>query len=144
MGSPNPPHILLVCDDPAGEAQACRILSKYRFANPVVTLRRASEVLRYFSQFDTGGEGAPESLPHMIILSLEADLQAKVAHASRKNRLAGVPLIVVAASRLEEEAVRGLSLPRTHCMGRPLGFFKLLEAMQKLGMYWMVLKSSPR
>jgi hypothetical protein len=143
MGAPDPPHILLVCDDAASEAQACRILGRYNFANPVVTLRRASEVLRYFSQFDMGGEGAPGTLPHMIILSMEADLQAKVALASRKNRLAEVPLVVVAASRYEEEAIRGLSLPRTHCMGHPLGFFKLLEAMQKLDMFWLVLKSSP-
>lgn len=137
------PHILLVCDNAADEAQACRVLTRYNFANPVITLRRASEILRYFSQFDSGGDGAPESLPHMIILSLSADLQAKVAWASRKNRLAETPLIVVASSRNEEEAIRGLSLPRTHCMSHPLGFFKLLEAMQKLGMYWMALKASP-
>jgi hypothetical protein len=50
-------------------------------------------------------------------------------------------LVVVAGTREEEEQIRALKHPNTYVLGKPLGFFKLLEAMQKLGMYWLVLRA---
>lgn len=43
----------------------------------------------------------------------------------------------------EEDSFRKLNLPRTYCLDKPLGFFKLLEAMQKSGMFRVVLGSPP-
>jgi hypothetical protein len=62
---------------------------------------------------------------------------------SRRGPLAAIPLIIVAESHEEEDEIRRLNFPRTASISRPIGFFKLLEAMQKLGMRWIVLRPLP-
>jgi hypothetical protein len=69
-----------------------------------------------------------------------ADL-SEILGASRRGTLVQVPLVVVAGTREEEDQIRSRNFANTYIMGKPLGFFKLLEAMQKLGMFWLVLRS---
>jgi DNA-binding response OmpR family regulator len=134
------PSIALVTDDDADEGHALHVLAKYHFSNSLRKVRQAGDALRHFDAWS----GAPyREIPELIILSFGHPAQLEMALASRRGNLEQVPLVVLAETREAEDAVRALSLPRTYCMGKPLGFFKLLEAMQKLGMYWMVLKSPP-
>lgn len=143
MQSSEMPNILLVMDEDTDESHAVHILAKYHFANQLVKLRRGRDALRFFAQVNATADPPKPERPELIILSLEEGQLIEVAMASRKDRLSDVPLILVAASKEEEDSLRKLNLPRTYCLGKPLGFFKLLEAMQKLGMFWVVLKSPP-
>lgn len=127
-------------DNDADEGHAHHVLAKYRFSNSLQMIRRAGEALR---QFDAWCDAPSAEVPELIILSFGHPAQLELALASRKGCLEKVPLVVLTESREAEEALRALSLPRTHCLGKPLGFFKLLEAMQKLGMHWIVLRSPP-
>jgi hypothetical protein len=63
-----------------------------------------------------------------------------VALESRTGVLAKVPLILAVDADADAAAIRNSHLAKTCCISRPVGFFKLLEAMQKLGMRWIVLK----
>lgn len=134
------PNILLVMDDDADESQVIHVFAKYRFANAVKRVRRAREALRLFSGAEGGGVAW-----ELIIFSLSdpGPMQIAPTAASLRRETGDTPLILVASTREEEDELRALNLPRTHCVARPLGFFKLLEAMQKVGMYWTVTKSQP-
>jgi len=138
------PEILLALDDDGDEAQAIHILTKYHFANSITSLRSAREALNYFTEAGAGIRD-PASLPELIILSIGETGVARMGLAieARKNSLATVPLIVLAETLQIEQEFRGLNLPRTYMISKPIGFFKLLEAMQKLGMYWTILKAPP-
>ena len=145
MENPNLPKILLVMDDDVDESQVRHILVKYRFANGLQRMRRAREAVRLFNDLK-GRDGAPTGdIPQLIIFSQSdaGSTPPASAFAAFRNETGNTPIIFVASSREEEENIRALNLPRTYCLGKPLGFFKLLEAMQKLGMYWMVLEAPP-
>lgn len=143
MQSSEMPNILLVMDEDTDESHAVHILAKYHFANQLVKLRRGRDALRLFNQVNSAADSSRVECPELIILSLEESQLIEVAQASRRDRLSDVPLILVSASKEEEDSLRKLNLPRTYCLGKPLGFFKLLEAMQKLGMFWVVLRAPP-
>jgi DNA-binding response OmpR family regulator len=127
-------------DDVVDEGHARHVLAKYHFSNSLQAVRQAKESLRLFEAWKDASQG---EIPELIIMSLGHPAQLEAALASRKGSLEQVPLVILSETREAEDAVRALSLSRTYCMGKPLGFFKLLEAMQKLGMHWMVLRSPP-
>lgn len=136
----SPPDILLVMED-GEEGHITHVLSKYHFANSLKKIRRCDEAKRYFTQVNAGIDRGEGKLPELLIVSMSGADLAEVLGASRRGAMSQVPLVVVAGLREEEEQIRARAYPDTYVMGRPLGFFKLLEAMQKLGMYWIVLRS---
>lgn len=140
MPTSEPPDILLVMED-GEEAHTVHVLGKYHFANSLKKIRRSEEAKRYFMQLNAGLDKGEAKLPELIILSLSGPDLAEVLGASRRGLLAQVPLVVVAGDRDEENQIRSRNFPGTYVIGKPLGFFKLLEAMQKLGMFWVVLRS---
>lgn len=139
------PKILLITDDAAEESHTSHILAKYHFTNSLVKLRKATEALRFFSDCNKEGKGQAESLPELIIMGLRDSgrLNLSMAMESRRGELSRIPLILVADTREEEEEVRKMKFPLMACISRPIGFFKLLEGMQKLGMRWIVLRPDP-
>lgn len=134
------PIILLITDDMAEESHSSHILGKYRFDNFLVKLRRSADAIKYFMACNAPDGGDAESLPELIILGLREGgrLNLTPIMESRRGIMAAVPLIVIVESRDEEEEIRRLQLPGTASVTRPIGFFKLLEAMQKLEMRWIV------
>jgi DNA-binding response OmpR family regulator len=142
MTAAEKPIILLITDDPAEESHSSHILAKYHFDNFLVKLRRPGDAIKYFLACNTPDHAGAESLPEMIILGLREAGRLHLAPVveSRRGNLIAVPLVVLVESREEEDEVRRLQLPNTACVSRPIGFFKLLEAMQKLEMRWIVLK----
>lgn len=141
MMSPSlPPDILLVMED-GEESHAVHVLGKYHFANSLKKIRRCDDAKRYFTQLNLAADRGEGKLPELIIVSQSGADLAEVLGAARRGALAQVPLVVVAGTRDEEEAIRARGHVNTYVMGKPLGFFKLLEALQKLGMFWIVLRS---
>lgn len=136
------PKILLITDDSAEESHTTHILGKYQFTNSLIQLRRSGDAIKYLSAFQASEAGNPETLPELIILGLRGPVQSNLTllTESRRGPLAGIPLIVALDSREEEGEIRKLGLPLSACISRPIGFFKLLEAMQKLQMRWLVLR----
>lgn len=136
------PKILLVTDDSAEESHTAHILAKYHFTNLLIRVRKSSEASRYFGSFDAATAAGPENSPELIILNMgiEAGGNRALGIESRMGPLKNVPLIIIASNREEEESIRKLNMPNCACFCRPVGFFKLLEAMQKLGMRWIVIR----
>ena len=142
MASESYPVILLVMDDESEHSHAVHILAKYHFSNSLIRLRRALDLARYFSDVDTSGNSS-KLAPELVIFSpSETPVDQFCASVEfARSQIKETPLIVVAPSIDAEKMLAGFRLPLTYVIGRPMGFFKLLEAMQKLGMYWTVRRS---
>jgi hypothetical protein len=137
------PIILLVTDDASEESHTSHILGKYHFDNSLVKLRKSGETIKYLTACNAGGASGTPPLPELIIYSLRDSgrLNLSPVMESRRGALGSIPLIIVVESRDEEEEVRRFQLANMTCVSRPVGFFKLLEAMQKLEMRWIVLRA---
>jgi len=142
MASSEKPIILLVTDDPSEESHTSHILGKYHFDNFLVKLRKPEETMKYFLACNAEGNRASEPLPELIIYGLRnpGKLNLSPVQESRRSVLGEIPLILVVESQSEEEEIKRLQLPNTAFVSRPVGFFKLLEAMQKMEMRWIVLR----
>lgn len=138
------PIILLVTDDASEESHTSHILAKYHFDNSLVKLRSSNEAIKSLMAYNAGEGPGPGALPELIIYSLRdaGRLNLSPIMESRRGALGPVPLIVVVESREEEEEIRRFQFANTTFVSRPVGFFKLLEGMQKLEMRWMVLRPS--
>lgn len=140
MSPPSPPAILLIMED-GEEASAVHILGKYHFANSLRKIRRADEAKAHLALLNAGADRGEARLPELIIVSMTPANLPGILEAARRGALAQVPMVIVAGTREEEERIRSKSPANAYVIGKPLGFFKLLEAMQKLGMFWVVLRS---
>ena len=142
MPSSEKPILLLIIDEPSEESHTSHILGKYHFDNSIVKLRKTDETMKYIRACDASVNRGSEPLPELIIYSLRnsGKLSLPPIHESRRGALGEIPLIIVVESPSEEEEIKRLQLPNTAFVSRPVGFFKLLEAMQKLEMRWIVLR----
>lgn len=132
-----PPGILLIEGEEDG--LTARVLRKYRIDNLV---ERTAD-----------GQGAIELLragfaSRIQLLVLDHSLPGipaleTVARARAFRGLEELPVVVLCGSQEEERQVRAWGLPRTTCMSKPAGFFKLLECIQKLEMRWWVFAAKP-
>jgi CheY-like chemotaxis protein len=145
MASDENPKILLITDESTDESNASHILGKYRFANSLVKLHGTRDALIYFTACNTPGKAPAGPYPELILIGIRDMGPSGLAllRESRRGPLADVPLIVLVDSREKEAEFQRLDLPLSACVSRPIGFFKLLEAMQKLRMRWIVLKPQP-
>jgi two-component system response regulator len=142
----NKTTLLLVENNPVDESLATRILSKYHIWNEVIVARDGEEAWEYLTGTGRHAGRNASDVPQLVISSVAMpklngiELLRKVRTTTHTRR---VPMLLVASSREEEELVTRQQTERTVTMVRPFGFFKLLEALQKLGIYWIILSEPP-
>lgn|GEM_PF-3163827 len=157
------PGILLIEDDYDDAGLTLRILKKYRIANSVENVRDPEEafrLLRYGQSAQpgdgssTGAEpagGKPRAMqgqfrPELILIGYGQPRMPSMEIAIRIRsfpEMDQVPLIICCGAPEEETLVKQWGMRRVVSLSKPVGFFKLLECIQKLEMHWHVFDSKP-
>jgi CheY-like chemotaxis protein len=157
------PGILIIEDDYDDASLTLRILKKYRIANYVESVRDPEEgfrLLRYGRSYskeegaaagpDTAGNRSgkiPEKFrPELILIGYAQPRMPAMEVAIRLRdfpEMDQVPLIICCGTQEEENLVKQWGMRRVVSMSKPVGFFKLLECIQKLEMHWQVYGSKP-
>lgn len=137
--------ILLVEDNPDDEALTLRALKKCSIANTVVVVRDGKEALDYLF-----GEGkfshAPPDLPQVILLDLKLPKVdgIQVLHQLRLNkRTSFLPVVVLTSSKEEQDVARSYGNGANSYIRKPVDFSQFSDAIQHLGLYWLVLNELP-
>jgi two-component system, response regulator len=131
--------IFLVEDNPDDEKLTLRALKKNNIANPVKVARDGQEALDYLFAAD-------RKLPALVLLDLRLP---KVGGLDVLKRLRAdpmrklVPVVILTSSKEEGDLVRGYSLGANSYIRKPVDFDRFVEAVQQLGMYWLVLNEAP-
>ena len=143
------PHrkvLLLVEDNPSDADLLKRALEKRRIANPVVLAEDGKEALDYLF-----GEGAHagrdlSDVPALILLDLRLpkvsgfDVLARIRKDARTRRQ---PVVILTSSREEEDIARGYDLGTNGYVRKPVDYTQFVEALERLGLYWLVLNEPP-
>lgn len=140
------PVILMVEDDGNDEALALRVLTKYRIWNQVEVARDGAEAWDYLSGTGKYAGRDPRQVPQLILLdsTLPKLGAVELVHRIRSTpTFRRIPLVILTPTKEEEDTIRRQNLEGTFPISKPFGFFKLLEALQKLGVYWIVLSEPP-
>ena len=143
----NHPHkvILLVEDNPVDEELTIRAFEKNNITNEVVVARDGAEALDYLScrgQYD--GRDINDK-PQMILLDLKLpkidglEVLREIRGNEQTKRIA---VVILTSSKEQDDLVRSYRLGVNSYVRKPVDFNQFVEAVQQLGLYWLVLNES--
>jgi two-component system response regulator len=139
--------ILLIEDNANDEELTLRAFKKYNITNNVVVARDGVEALDYL--FGTGiyaGRNPPDELPQVVLLDLDLPKLngfEVLAKLRADERTALLPVVILTASREQQDIVRGYGLGANSYVCKPVDWEQFVEAIRQLGLYWLVLNESP-
>jgi two-component system response regulator len=134
--------ILLVEDNASDEKLTVLAFKKCGVSNEVVVMRDGAAALDYI--FGTGSQAGRNVsvLPTVILLDLQLpriDGLEVLRRIRADERTRIVPVIVLTASREEEDVLRSYSLGANAYVRKPVEFVAFVEAAKTLGLFWLLL-----
>jgi two-component system response regulator len=138
--------ILLVEDNPDDEALTLRALRKANVANRVVVARDGVDALDYL--FATGAHAGRDArdVPQLVLLDLKlprVDGLEVLRRIRTDSRTALLPVVILTSSNEERDRIQGYTLGANSYVRKPVDFAQFAEAVQHLGLYWLVLNEGP-
>ena len=139
-------HILLVEDDPDDVKLTLKALEKSRVANTVEVVWDGVEALDYL--FGTGKfAGRDRSvMPQLILLDLKMPKIDGLEVLRRIRSDEGtklLPVVILTTSSEERDRIDSYKLGANSYIRKPVDFHQFADAVQQLGLYWLVLNEAP-
>lgn len=140
------PVILLVEDNPDDELLTVRAFAKSRIANEVVVVRDGVEALEWL--FSTGEHAKRDATidPEIVLLDLKLprlDGLEVLKRIRADARTALLPVVVMTSSTEDEDVVKSYQFGANSYIRKPIEFDRFAEAVNNLGLYWLVLNQRP-
>lgn len=134
--------ILLVEDNASDEKLTVLAFKKSGMSNEVVVMRDGAAALDYI--FGTGQHAGREAsaLPTVVLLDLKLpriDGLEVLRRIRADERTKLVPVIVLTASKEDEDVLRSYTLGANAYVRKPVEFVAFVEAAKTLGLFWLLL-----
>jgi CheY-like chemotaxis protein len=140
-------EILLVEDNPNDAELTMHALKKAKFGNPLVHVKDGEEALDFvFCRGSFAGRRADDK-PKVILLDLKlpkVDGLEVLRQIKGDERTRGIPVVVMTSSREERDVVESYQLGVNSYIVKPVDFQKFIDAVERLGFYWLLLNQPPR
>jgi len=136
--------ILLVEDNPNDELLTLRALKKSKVANGVVVAHDGAEALDYLFGAGEYAERDISILPTVVLLDLKLpkiDGLEVLERIRADERTQLLPVVILTSSDEEQDIVESYKLGANSYIRKPVDFDQFAEAIQQLGLYWLVLNS---
>jgi two-component system, response regulator len=138
--------ILLIEDSPDDEALTLRALKKNNIENEVIVAHDGVEALDFL--FGTGPYAHRDvnRVPDVILLDLKLpkidglEVLEKVRN-NESTRL--LPVVVLTTSSEEQDKLKSYHLGANSYVRKPVDFQQFMEAVGRLGLYWLTLNERP-
>ena len=138
--------ILLVEDNDDDVELTLRALRRNRVANRVDVVRDGAEALEYL--FATGSYAGRDvrDAPNLVLLDLKLpkvgglEVLERLRDDPRTHRL---PVVILTSSNVESDLARSYDLGANSYIRKPVDFTQFMEAVNQLGLYWLVLNEAP-
>lgn len=138
--------ILLVEDNPRDAELTIRALKRQRLANHIFLVEDGAAALDFvFAR----GEYAHRNMTHppkVILLDLKLPKLngLEVLSAIKTNEQThSIPVVIVTSSREDPDIQAAYSLGANGYVVKPVEFDAFLEAMSRLGLYWLLVNQPP-
>jgi two-component system response regulator len=142
----NNKQILLVEDNPDDVKLTLRALAKSRIANEVVVVQDGVEAMEYFDCSGKFSGRNPALLPQVVLLDLKMPRMDGLEFLQRirsDERTRLLPVVVLTTSSEDRDRVESYKLGANSYVRKPVDFNQFAEAVQHLGLYWLVLNDAP-
>jgi CheY-like chemotaxis protein len=146
MNQQNEIEILLVEDNPYDAELALRSLKNNHLANRVIVVRDGEEALDFIFARGAFSDRRVEDIPRVILLDLKlpkVDGLEVLKAVKNDPRTRFIPVVVLTSSKEEKDIVESYQLGANSYIVKPVDFDKFIEAVNSLGLYWLLLNQSP-
>ncbi len=146
MSNGNAVEILLVEDNPNDAELTLRALKKQNLANKVHVVTDGAEALDYIFATGTYDNFDPNHRPKLILLDLKlpkVDGLEVLRRIKSDERTKTIPVVVLTSSHEEQDMVASYKLGVNSYIVKPVDFTKFIDAVGKLGLYWLLLNEQP-
>ena len=146
MTNLNEIEILLVEDNPNDVELTLRALKKHNLANKVHVVKDGAEALDYIFSRGTYENRNVNERPKLILLDLKlpkVDGLEVLRQIKSDERTKTIPVVVLTSSREEQDMIESYKLGVNSYIVKPVDFDKFLDAVSKLGLYWLLLNEQP-
>jgi two-component system response regulator len=138
--------ILLVEDNPDDVALTLRALKKSKIMNEVVVAQDGIEAIDYL--YGTGKYAGRDTnvKPQVVLLDLKMPRMdgLEVLQRIRKDDLTKLlPVVVLTTSSEDRDRVESYKVGANSYIRKPVDFNQFAEAVNQLGLYWLVLNEAP-
>ncbi len=139
--------ILLVEDNSDDEALTLRALKRNNILNDVIVARDGVEALEYLFAEGQYADRDTSVMPEVILLDLNLPKVSGLEvlqRLSEDNRTKHLPVVVLTSSKEERDLITSYNLGANSYIQKPVDFVEFGQAVQQLGLYWLVLNQSFR
>jgi two-component system, response regulator len=138
--------ILLVEDNPDDELLTLRAFKKSKVLNDVEVVRDGVEALDFLFCTGSYGDRDLNDMPQLILLDLKLpkiDGLEVLKRLRTDKRTRHLPIVILTSSKEEQDIVEGYKLGCNSYVRKPVDFSQFVEAVNQLGLYWLVLNEFP-
>ena len=138
--------ILLVEDNRDDEELTLMAFEQSEIMNEVAVVRDGAEALDYLFKTGKYTNRALSDLPAVILLDLKLP---KISGLEVLKRIRAddetqfVPVVILTTSKEEEDIINSYKLGCNSYIRKPVNFTEFIEAVRKLGLYWLCLNEVP-
>jgi len=137
--------ILLVEDSRRDEELTLRTLHKNHIKNEVVVTRDGEEALDYLFGSGKYADRNIAELPMLVLLDIhlpKVDGLEVVRQIRADDRTRPLPIVILTASKEDSERLTELESEASSFVRKPIDFVELSQAIQQLGLYWLISNDS--
>ena len=147
MSESNAVEILLVEDTPEDLELALRALRKANLTNRIQIARDGAEAMEFiFAEGKYSGRKIEDG-PKVVLLDLKLpkiDGMEVLRRIKSDPRTKTIPVVVLTSSKEQKDVVESYQLGVNSYIVKPVNFERFAQAVQDLGMYWLLLNQPPK
>jgi two-component system response regulator len=139
--------LLLVEDNPRDAEMIIRAIQRHKLANPVFVVEDGAEALDFlFARGRFAGRQADQR-PRVILLDLKLPKVSGLEvlrQVKEHPSLASVPVVILTSSQEDPDIEAAYALGANSYVVKPVEFESFVEAISRVGLYWMIVNQPPR
>src|SRR5271156_2104090 len=147
MNEANIVEILIVEDTQQDLDLALRALRKAKLSNRIQVARDGEEALQFIFCEGPYAQRKIENGPKVILLDLKLpkiDGLEVLQRIKGDPRTKSIPVVILTSSKEQNDVVDSYDLGVNSYIVKPVNFEQFSEAVQNLGLYWLLLNHPPQ